>query len=67
MVGKTSDGSGDTKYGTERHDIPLASITKTTHVDIRYGDNQHTPALSPNSKKHTRSNSNLVGEGFNPE
>lgn len=67
VVGKTSDGSGDTKYGTARHDIPLSSITKTTHVDIHYGDNQQTPALSPNSKKHTRSNSNLVGENFSPE
>ena len=62
VVGKTSGGSRDGEYGIERHDIPLASITKTSTVDVR-----HAPALSPNSKKHTRSNSNLVGEDFNLE
>ena len=67
VVGKTSDGSGDTEFGTERHDIPLASITKTSDVDVRYVNDQHVPALSPNSKKHTRSNSNLVGEDFSLE
>ena len=67
VVGKTSDGSDDMKYGMERHDIPLASITKTSDVGVDYANDQHGPALSPNSKKHTRSNSNLVGEDFNIE
>ena len=67
VVGKTSNGSGDTECGTKRHDRPLASITKTSDVDVRYVNDQHAPTLSPNSKKHTRSNSNLVGEDFNPE
>ncbi len=67
VVGKTSDGSGDKEYGIERHDIPLASITKTTDVGVRYINDQHDQALSPNSKKHTRSNSNLVGEDFHLE
>ena len=66
-VGKTSGGSGDGEYGIERHDIPLASITKTSTVDVRYVNDQHAPTLSPNSKQHTRSNSNLVGEDFNLE
>ena len=66
-VVKTSSGSGYGKYGIERHDIPLASITKTSTMDIRYVNDQHAPTLSPNSKKHTRSNSNLVGEDFNLE
>ena len=66
-VGKTSGVSGDGKYGIERHDIPLASISKTSPVDARYVNDQHAPTLSPNSKKHTRSNSNLVGEDFNLE
>ena len=65
VTGKISDGSGDTTFGMDQHSIPLGTITKTSDIEVGYADNQSRPALSPNSNRHTRSNSNLVGENFN--
>ncbi len=53
----TSDGQG----------VPMGNISKTTHVDVQYGnDTMEHPAISPKTKEHARSISatHLVGEDF---
>lgn len=60
---KFSSGSS---YETDRIALPKNVITKTTSVDVQYANDRRFAAslptvLSPNTKEHNRSTSNLVG------
>ena len=61
--------SGDT-FRTDSQDVPMGNISKTTHVDVQYANDNRIgyPAIiSPQSdKEHVRSLSatHLVGEDF---
>ncbi|KAK3174183.1 hypothetical protein OEA41_001427 [Lepraria neglecta] len=61
---KSIDASSDNTFGMDYQDLPMGHITKTTCVNVQYADERCLPALSPNSKEHTRSVSNLVGQDF---
>ena len=58
---KPTTASSDNTSGME---FPMGNITKTTSVKVQSADERCAPALSPNSKQHTRSVSNLVGQDF---
>ena len=61
---KSINASSDNTFGMDYQDLPMGHITKTTCVNVQYADERCLPALSRNSKEHTRSVSNLVGQDF---
>lgn len=64
--GSSLDSSSEDTCRTDSRDIPMGNISKTTHVDVQYGNDRMEPVLSPKSKEHARSMSatHLVGEDF---
>ena len=60
-LGSSSEDTSDSQG------VPMGNISKTTHVDVQYGnDRMDHPAISPTTKEHARSISatHLVGEDF---
>lgn len=65
--GSSLDSSSEDTFRTDSQDVPMGNISKTTHVDVQYGnDRVEHSATSPKSKEHARSISatHLVGEDF---
>lgn len=65
--GSSLDSSSEDTFRTDSQDVPMGNISKTTHVDVQYGnDGMEHPAISPKNKEHARSISatHLVGEDF---
>ena len=65
--GSSLDSSSEDTFRTDSQNVPMGNISKTTHVDVQYGnDGTGHPAMSPKSKEHARSISatHLVGEDF---
>ncbi|MCJ1453889.1 hypothetical protein MMC28_004238 [Mycoblastus sanguinarius] len=51
----SSDTSSDGTFGMSCQDIPMGHITKTVHVDVKYGDrNLCPPNPSPNGSQHSK-------------
>lgn len=66
-VRKGSSLGSSSEDTSDSHGIPMGNISKTTHVDVQYGnDRMENPMTTPKSKEHARSISatHLVGEDF---
>lgn len=60
-LGSSSEDTSDSRG------VPMGNISKTTHVDVQYGnDRMENLMTTPKSKEHARSISatHLVGEDF---
>lgn len=65
--GSSLGSSSEDTFRTDSQDVPMGNISKTTHVDVQYGNERmEQPMLSPKSNEHARSISatHLVGEDF---
>ncbi|KAF6222086.1 hypothetical protein HO133_001172 [Letharia lupina] len=65
--GSSLGSSSEDTFRTDSQDVPMGNISKTTHVDVQYGNERmEQPVLSPKSNEHARSISatHLVGEDF---
>ena len=63
--GKISrNDSSNGGLGMHGEDVPLGQITKTTHVNIQYGDDRCFPGYNANDNQHSRTVSDLVHPAF---
>ena len=65
--GSSLGSSSEDTFRTDTQDVPMGNISKTTHVDVQYGnDRMGHPMASPKSNEHAKSLSatHLVGEDF---
>lgn len=65
--GSSLGSSSEDTFRADSQDVPMGNISKTTHVDVQYGnDRMEHPMMSPKTKEHVRSVSatHLVGEDF---
>ena len=58
--------SSEDTFRTDSQDVPMGNISKTTHVNVQYGNDKAEPGVSVKNKEHIRSMSatHLVGEDF---
>ena len=64
--GSSPDMSSEDTFRTDSQDVPMGNISKTTHVNVQYGNDKTEPGVSAKNKEHVRSMSatHLVGEDF---
>ena len=60
--------SSEDTFRADSQDVPMGNISKTTHVDVQYGNDKigHPAMTNPQSRDQTRtlSATHLVGEDF---